>query len=100
MLRDKEQRKVDSIIYKEEKVCTPNDNKLRAKIIRLYHNMPVEDHKGQQKTMELVTKNFWWLRVTKEVKCYIKGCDACQQNKNCTKQLAGKLMPNSIPNKL
>jgi len=27
----------------------------------------------------------------------VKGCNACQQNKNCTKQLAGKLMPNSIP---
>ena len=26
-------------------------------------------------------------------------CDACQWNKNCTEQLAGKLMPNSIPEK-
>ena len=24
-------------------------------------------------------------------------CDAFQQNKNCTEQLAGKLIPNSIP---
>jgi len=24
-------------------------------------------------------------------------CDACQQHKNCTEQPAGKLMPNSIP---
>jgi len=26
----------------------------------------------------------------------MKGCDTCQQNKNCTEQPAGKLMPNSI----
>jgi len=37
--------------------------------------------------------------VTREVKRYIERCDACQRNKNCTEQPAGKLMPNSIPNK-
>jgi len=26
----------------------------------------------------------------------MEGCDTCQRNKNCTEQLAGKLMPNSI----
>ena len=29
----------------------------------------------------------------------MKGCDACQRNKNCTEQPAGKLMPNLIPDK-
>jgi len=37
--------------------------------------------------------------VTKEVKQYVEGCDACQQNKNCIEQLARKLMPNLIPEK-
>jgi len=29
----------------------------------------------------------------------VEGYDTCQRNKNCTEQLAGKLMPNSIPKK-
>ena len=33
------------------------------------------------------------------MKQYVEGCDACQRNKNHTEQLAGKLMPNSIPEK-
>jgi len=33
------------------------------------------------------------------VKQYVEGCDACQRNKNCTEQPAGKLIPNSIPKK-
>jgi len=37
--------------------------------------------------------------VTKEVKQYVEGCDACQRNKNRIEQPAGKLMPNSIPAK-
>ena len=86
-------------MYKEEKVYVPKDNKLRAEIIRLHHDMPVGDHRGQWKIIELVTRNFWWPEVTKEIKQYVEEYDACQYNKNCMKQPAGKLMPNSIPEK-
>jgi len=34
-------------MYKEEKVYVPKDDKLRAEIIRLYYNIPVEEHGGQ-----------------------------------------------------
>jgi len=47
--------------------------------------------------VELVTQNFWWPGVTKEVKRYVEGYDACQCNKNHTEQPTGKL--NSIPEK-
>ena len=44
MLRDKEWREVDGIMYKKKKVYVPKDNKLRAEIIRLHHDMLVEGH--------------------------------------------------------
>ena len=47
----------------------------------------------------MVTRNFWWPGVTREVKRYVEGCNACQRNKNRTQPLAGKLMLNSIPEK-
>jgi len=47
MLRDEEWREVDSIIYKEGKVYVPRDKKLRAEIIWLHHDMPVEGHREQ-----------------------------------------------------
>ena len=99
MLKDEEWRKVDSVMYKEGKVYVPKDNRLQAEIIRLHYDTPVGGHGGQWKTVELVTQNFWWPGVTKEVKRYVEGCDACQYNKNCTEQPAGKLIPNSIPEK-
>jgi len=55
-------------MYKEGKVYVPKDDKLRAEIIRLHHNMLVEGYGGQWKMVELVTQNFWWLGLTKEVK--------------------------------
>jgi len=46
VLRDKEWREEDGIIYKKEKVYMPKDEKLRAEIIRLHHDMPIGGHGG------------------------------------------------------
>ena len=47
MLRDKEWREVDSIMYKEEKVYMPKDNILRVEIIRLHYNTLVGGYRKQ-----------------------------------------------------
>jgi len=35
-------------MLKEKKVYVPRDKKLKAKVIWLYHNMPVGEHRKQQ----------------------------------------------------
>jgi len=99
MLRDEEWREEDGLMLKEGKVYVPKDEALRVEIIRLHHNTPMGEHGGQWKTAEMVTRNFWWPGVTREVKQYVEGCNTCQHNKNRTEQPAGKLMPNLIPDK-
>ena len=99
MLRDEEWREINGIIYKEKKVYVPKDNILRVEIIRLHYDMLVGEHEGQQKTVELVTRNFWQPEVIKKIKRYMEGYDSCQKNKNHTEQPAGKLISNSIPEK-
>ena len=47
--------------------------------------------------VELVTRNYWWPGVMKEVKRYVEGYDQCQRMKNRTEMLVGKLRPNQIP---
>jgi len=47
VLRDKEWREHEGLILKEGKVYVPKDEKLRAEIIRLHHDMPVGGHGGQ-----------------------------------------------------
>ena len=84
------------------------EGELREEMIWLYHNTPVGEHGRRQKTTEhgrrwktteLVTRNYWQPGVMKEVGKYIDGCDACQYYKNRNKALAGKLIPNTIPEK-
>ena len=53
---------------KEGKVYVSKDKKLRVEIIQLHHDMLIAGHRGQWKMVELVTRNYWWPEVTKEVK--------------------------------
>jgi len=99
MLRDEEWREENGLMLKEGKVYVPKNEELRTEIIRLHHDTPIGGHGGQWKTVELVTRNFWWPGVTREIKRYVEGYDACQRNKNQTTAPAGKLMPNEAPKK-
>jgi len=75
-LKDEEWEIEDGIVMKEGRIYVP-EGKLRKEIIRLHYNTPVEKHGGRWKMTELVTRNYWWPGVTKEVGRYVEGCDAC-----------------------
>ena len=84
---------------KEGKVYVLIDEELRAEVIWLHHDVPIAGHGGRWKTVELVTRNYWWLGVTRDVERYVEGCDLCQRIKNRMKELARKLKLSKIPEK-
>lgn len=98
-LRGDEWKLEEGLILKEGKVYVPKDEALRVEIIKLHHDLPAAGHGGQWKTVELVTRNYWWPGVTRQVQKYVEGCDLCQRNKNRPTPPAGKLMPNEVPSK-
>jgi len=49
--------------------------------------------------VELVTRNYWWPGVTRDVGKYVEECDLCQRMKNWTEELAGKLKLSEVPKK-
>jgi len=48
----------------------------------------------------LVTRNYWWPGVTRDVGRYMEGYDLCQRMKNKMEELAGKLKLGEVPKKL
>jgi len=49
--------------------------------------------------MELVTRNYWWPEVTRDVGRYVERCDLCQRMKNRMEEVAGKLKLSEVPEK-
>jgi len=46
-----------------------------------------------------VTRNYWWLEVTRDMGRYVEGCDLCQRIKNRTEEPVGKLKLSEVPKK-
>jgi len=47
--------------------------------------------------VELVTRNYWWLGVMRDIGRYVERCDLCQRMKNRMEEVAGKLKLSEIP---
>jgi len=76
-IQGKEWRIEEELVLKEGKIYVPKNEELRTEIIQLYHDVPVVGHGGKWKIVELVTRNYWWPGVTREVGRYVEGCDLC-----------------------
>ena len=98
-LREEEWKLEGDLVLKEGKVYVPKDEELRAEVIRLHHDVLAVGHDERWKTVELVTRNYWWPGVTRDVERYVEGCDLCQRMKNRMEELAGKLKLSEVPKK-
>ena len=87
------------MVIKEGKIYILKDTELRAEVIQLHHDVPAVGHGGRWKMVELVTRNYWWPGVTRDVGRYVEGCDECQRMKNRTEEPVGKLKLNEVPEK-
>lgn len=77
-------------------IYVPKDKSLQGCIIGMHHDTQLAGHPGQYKTIELVTRTYWWPGVTQDVKAYVMGCEKCQATKvHCTKPV-GQLHPHDI----
>ena len=98
-LRGNEWKVEGDLVLKEGKIYVPKDEELRAEVVWLHHNVPTAGHGGRWKMVELVTRNYWWPEVTRDVGKYVEGYNLCQRMKNRTEEPAGKLKLSKVPQK-
>jgi len=99
-LRGNEWKIEGDLVLKEGKIYVPKDEELRGEVIRLHHDVPAAGHGGRWKTVELVTRNYWWPGVIRDVGKYVEECDLCQRMKNRTEEPAGELKLSEVPQKM
>ena len=49
--------------------------------------------------VELVTRNYWWPEITRDVGRSVEGCNLCQRMKNRMEEIVGKLKLSKVPKK-
>ena len=82
----------DLLFYKggdNAKLYIPNMADLRQKVLYECHDTPIAGHLGRDKTLERVSRHFWWPTLRTDVFDYVKTCPSCQQSKFSTQSPAG-----------
>ena len=87
----------DGVIYMEERIYVPNNNKIKEEILKENHDLVDVGHPGQHMMLELIKRTYWWPGLKEDIKKYVQGCFKCQQNKVQHQRKAGELHPLEIP---
>jgi hypothetical protein len=89
----------DGLILHHGLVYVPDDKSLKTEILRQSHDHPTAGHFGRFKTLELLSRNFYWPSISLFVKDYIRTCDLCQRSKPPRHRPYGLLQPLPVPDR-
>jgi len=87
----------DGLLYYKNRLHILNDEVLQTTIAKGCHDSQVAGHFRQEKTVEIVTKDFYWKGLTACINDYVRFCDECQHNKSPRHARYGLLQPLQIP---
>ena len=85
----------DGLLLHEGLVYVPAS--LRAEVISTHHDGPLPGHPGTHRTIQLITRNFWFPSMSSCVLEYIHSCSLCQLSKAGSHVKHGELAPLPVP---
>jgi hypothetical protein len=84
-------------IFWNDKLWIPEDPELRTQIIYRSHSSGPAGHPGRLKTLDLVSRTYWWPRLSRDVQAYVKACELCIRTKAPRSVPPGFLQPLKLP---
>mgnify|MGYP006280086663 CR=1 FL=1 len=75
----------------------PNLLSLRQRLMREHHDSIIYGHLGVHKTVQAVSRSFYWPKLLSDVQAYIRSCPTCQRSKSRNTKPMGLLHPLEIP---
>ncbi|KAF8627674.1 hypothetical protein AX17_006150 [Amanita inopinata Kibby_2008] len=93
----KSNSKLGGILYFQDRIYVPRNTDLRRCIVELHHDTQIAGHPGWWKTLELISRNYWWPQMARYISYYCQGRDMCLRTKVQRRAPAGELQPIPTP---
>jgi len=87
----------DRMLCFKNRFYIPNNDELKTEIAKGSHDSQVAGHFGMEKTIEIVTRDFYWDKLTQWMNDYVQWCDECQHNKCPRHARWGLIQPLETP---
>jgi hypothetical protein len=88
----------DGLLLRNNLIYVPK-GPIRLKILRECHDNTLAGHFGMARTHELMSRNYWWPKMNKLLREYVKSCDTCARSKAPRHRPFGLLQPLLIPSR-
>jgi len=89
--------KEDDIVRFHDRVCVPNDEELKRRILEEAHKSKYTIHPGATKMYHDLKSVFWWPGMKGDITTFVSKCLTCQKVKIEHQRPAGLLQPLDIP---
>ncbi|KAF8698890.1 reverse transcriptase, partial [Rhizoctonia solani] len=66
------------LLFYQGRIVVPDIGTLRTDLLRIFHDSPLAGHPGQQQTLELVSRNYYWPGIRADTYWHVDLCKTCQ----------------------
>ncbi|KAF8700017.1 hypothetical protein RHS03_06926, partial [Rhizoctonia solani] len=67
------------LLFYQGRIVVPDIGTLRTDLLRIFHDSPLAGHPGRQRTLELVSRNYYWPGICADTYWHVDSCKTCQQ---------------------
>jgi hypothetical protein len=85
------------IVWFRKRICVPDVDQLREKILQEAHDSAYSIHPGSTKMYQDLKERYWWHGMKHDVAAHVALCDVCQRVKAEHQRPAGLLQPLKVP---
>ncbi|QRW20479.1 Retrotransposable element Tf2 protein [Rhizoctonia solani] len=86
----------EDLLWYRGKLVVPDFEPLKDRLLKEFHDSPLAGHPGQQRTLELLSQNYWWPGMKSSAKEWVECCPTCQANQRAHNPVIS-LKPLEVP---
>ncbi|CCO34985.1 Retrotransposable element Tf2 155 kDa protein type 1 [Rhizoctonia solani AG-1 IB] len=85
----------DGLLLYQGRIVVPDEPEIKQQLLSHFHDSPGSGHQGRARTLELISRHYYWPAMKFQVNRYVESCEICQRNKGHVQHFALKSL--SVP---
>ena len=88
----------DNMLLYNGRIMVPDNEQLKRNLVSNFHDSPMAGHPGQNRTLELTSRRYYWPGMKSWIQKFVETCEVCQRVRSAPAQEI-PIMPLEVPNR-